>query len=53
MSTTTILIEADAGENINDIFGTVYGVMQHPDVNKIVIIHNGSRFTVTKEEIAE
>jgi len=50
MSTTTILIEAGAGENIIDMFKSVYHVLSHPDVNKAIIIHNGTKYTITKEE---
>jgi hypothetical protein len=50
MSTTTVIMEADAGELITDMFKSVYGILQHPDVSKVVLIHNGTKYIITKEE---
>lgn len=44
-------MEADAGELITDMFKSVYGVMQHPDVSKVVLVHNGTEYTITKKEV--
>ena len=51
MSTTTIIMEADAGELITDIFKSVYNVMLHPDVSKVIIRHNETEYTITKKEV--
>ena len=51
MSTTTITMIADAGENIIDMFKAAYFRLQHPDVDKLIMEHNNSRYTITKEEI--
>jgi len=53
MSTTTITMVADAGENIVDMFKSAYFKLQHPDVTKLEIEHNGKRFTITAEEIEQ
>ena len=50
MSTTIVIMKADAGENIIDMFKSAYFRLQHPDVNKLILEHNGKRFTITAEE---
>ena len=53
MSTSTIVMKADVGELITDMFKSVYVIMQHPGVVKVILVHNGTEYTVTKKEVVK
>ena len=53
MSTTTVIMEADADELITDMFKSVYGILSHPDVSKVIIIHDRLVYRVKRGKTME